>query len=322
MRSGDMARICRGRLSIGNLQGHTPLRICRRVQRPLTLLLRFKAMLTLKAFLDSYHFVFVFLSCLFIQGIWRSFTKNCQPRLFQRQIGHDQTVPRFCRFVSVHKQTQEFDLNIKCHELYKLHSCQPAVLLYDTWQPLNAGRRTGRAWLLIVSCFLYPNPSHIVVVCHVWYLYVFQFLFEHLYVANPIITCICPLITCICPLIQDVANISMSSYSIVNLTFLEKIVQCFTEPCYKMWHTAHSQTPIIMHFHTVYLELAVSHRMRRRQREGHVQVCGIFGQCLRPCKLNLHTRISIIGSKWNWEETLSCSQRNPTNFLQWWIRWC
>ena len=57
-------------------------------QHPLTLLLRFKAMLTLKAFLHSYHFVFVFLNCTFIQGIWRSFTKNCHPRLlFQRQIG-------------------------------------------------------------------------------------------------------------------------------------------------------------------------------------------------------------------------------------------
>ena len=38
---------------------------------------------------------------------------------------------------------------------------------------------------------------------------------------NPIITCICPLITCICPLIQDVANISMSLYTIVNLFFLK-----------------------------------------------------------------------------------------------------
>ena len=36
---------------------------------------------------------------------------------------------------------------------------------------------------------------------------------------NPIITWICALITCICPLIQDVANISMSSYSIVNLSW-------------------------------------------------------------------------------------------------------
>ena len=45
-----------------------------------------------------------------------------------------------------------------------------------------------------------------------------------------------------------------------------------------------------------------------------------FAHCLRPRKLNLHTRISIIGSKRNWEETLSYFQRNPTNFLQWWIR--
>jgi hypothetical protein len=37
-----------------------------------------------------------------------------------------------------------------------------------------------------------------------------------------------------------------------------KMVQCFTEPCYKMWHNAHSQTPNIMYFHTVYLELAFS----------------------------------------------------------------
>jgi len=68
-----------------------PLYICRRFQRPLTLLLsdlRFKAMLTLKAFLYVYQFVFVFRSCHFMQGIWRSFTKNCHPRLlFQRQIG-------------------------------------------------------------------------------------------------------------------------------------------------------------------------------------------------------------------------------------------
>jgi len=64
-------------------------------------------------------------------------------------------------------------------------------------------------------------------------------------------------IICICPLIQDVANISIASYSILNHTFLDWIVQCFTWPWYKMWHTAHSQTPIIMYFHTVYLELAV-----------------------------------------------------------------
>jgi len=46
----------------------------------------------------------------------------------------------------------------------------------------------------------------------------------------------------------------------------------------------------------------------------------IFRPLFRPCKLNLHTRISTISSKRNWVETLSCSQRNPTNFLPWWIR--
>jgi len=66
------------------------------------------------------------------------------------------------------------------------------------------------------------------------------------------------IITYICPLIQDVANISIASYSIFNHTFLDWIVQCFAQPCYKMWHKAHSQTSIIMSFHTVYLELAVS----------------------------------------------------------------
>ena len=194
------------------------LYICRRFQRPLTLLLRFKAMLTLKAFLHYYHFVFVLLSCNFIQGIWRSFTKNCHSRLlFQRQIGHNQTVPRFCRFVSVHKQTQKLTLTIECHDFYKLHSRQPAVLLYDTWQPLNAGSRTGRACQLIVSCFLYPNPSHIVVVCHVWYLHVFQFILNIYMLYNQITTCVCPLI-------QDVANISIASYSILNHTLLDWIV--------------------------------------------------------------------------------------------------
>ena len=132
--------------------------------------------MTLKAFLHSDHFVFVFPSCHFIQGIWRSFTKNGHPRLlFQRQIGHDQT--KFCRFVSVHKQTQKLALNIECHEFYKLHSRQSAVLLYDIWQPLIACSRAGRAGLFIVPCFLHPNPSHNVVVgqmpnsslCHVVY---------------------------------------------------------------------------------------------------------------------------------------------------------
>jgi len=46
------------------------------------------------------------------------------------------------------------------------------------------------------------------------------------------------IIACICPLIQNVANISIASYSIFNLTFLDWMVQCFTQPCYKMWYTA------------------------------------------------------------------------------------
>ena len=53
------------------------------------------------------------------------------------------------------------------------------------------------------------------------YMFLFNFFLNIYMLHNPRITCICPLITYICPLIQDVANISMSSYIIVNLTFLE-----------------------------------------------------------------------------------------------------
>jgi len=104
--------------------------------------------------------------------------------LFKRQVGHGQTVPRFCRFVSVHKQNEKLSLNIECHEFYKLHYGQPAVLLYDTWQPPIACSRAGRAGQFIMSraCFLHPNPSHTVVVGHVWCAYALQLQFEHLYV--------------------------------------------------------------------------------------------------------------------------------------------
>ena len=157
---------------------YKPLYISRRYQRPLTLLLRFKAMLTLQTFLYFDHFVYMFPCRLFVQGIWRSFTKNGHLWLLsQRQIGHDQTVPRFYLFVSVHKQTEKLAFNFERHQFYKLHSRQPAVLLYDIWQPLIACSRAGRAGLFIVPCFLHPNPSHNVVVgqmpnsslCHVVY---------------------------------------------------------------------------------------------------------------------------------------------------------
>jgi len=94
----------------------------------------------------------------------------------------DQTLPRFCRFVSVHKQTEKLALNIECHEFYKLYPRQPAVLLYDTWQPLIACNRAGRAGQFIVSCFLHPNPSHGLVVGQVRYVYALQLQLEHLYV--------------------------------------------------------------------------------------------------------------------------------------------
>ena len=160
-----VSTLCTSERNGPNLSTYKPLYISRRYQRPLTLLLRFKVMLSLETFLHFNHFVVVFPCCPFIQSIWRSFAKNGHQRLlFKRQVGHGQTVPRFCRFVSVHKQNEKLSLNIECHEFYKLHYGQPAVLLYDTWQPPIACSRAGRAGQFIVSCFLRPNPSHSVVV--------------------------------------------------------------------------------------------------------------------------------------------------------------
>jgi len=154
--------------------------------------------------------------------------------------------------VSVHKQAQKLALNIECHKFYNLHSREPAVLLYDTCQPPIACSRAGRAGQLIVSCFLHSNPSHIVVVGHVWDIYMFFNFNLNIYmVYNGIVTSICPLI-------QNGQSISIESYYILSHIFLDWNVKRDTQPCCKMWHTANSQTPIIMYFHTVYLVLAVS----------------------------------------------------------------
>ena len=66
------------------------------------------------------------------------------------------------------------------------------------------------------------------------------------------------IITFMCPLIQYVPNISIVSCYILDHTFLDGIVGRDTQPCCKTWHTAHSQTPIIMYLYTVYLVLAAS----------------------------------------------------------------
>jgi len=66
------------------------------------------------------------------------------------------------------------------------------------------------------------------------------------------------MITSICPLVQNVPNISIASCYILSHIFLDWNVKRDTQPCCKMWYTAHSQTPIIMYFHTVYLMLAIS----------------------------------------------------------------
>jgi len=140
-----------------NLATYKPVYLSRRCKHPLTLLLRFKAMLTLETFLYFDQFILMFPCRLFVQGIQRSFAKNGHPRLLsQCQICHDQTVPRFsgCPFVSVHKQTEKLALNIECHKFYKLHSRQPVVLQYDTWQPLITCSRAGREGLFIVPYFL------------------------------------------------------------------------------------------------------------------------------------------------------------------------
>ena len=105
---------------------------------------------------------------------------------------------------------------------------------------------------------------------------------------------------------------------------------CFDEQCFfrqvgsqqQLIHHTLGSSSYITHSMlgmTAYRIWSPSHATQTLRRPCSI-MCKFFAHCLRPCKLNLHTRISTIGSKRNWVETLSCSQRNPTNFLQWWIR--
>ena len=120
---------------------------------------------TLQTFLYFYHFVLMFPCRLFVQGTLWSFAKYSHPGLSsQHQIHYDPSVLKFCLFVSVHRQTEKLAFIIECDEFYKLHFCQPPVKQDDTWQPLIACRRGGRAGLLIWPHFLHPNPAHNVVV--------------------------------------------------------------------------------------------------------------------------------------------------------------
>jgi len=125
---------------------------------------------------------------LFVQGTTRSFAEYGHPELLsQCQIRYDPSVPRFCPFVSLHKQTEKLALNIVCYEFYKLHSRQPLVKQDDTWQPLIACSKSGRAGLLIWPYFLHPNPAHNVVVGQIPNLYLATC---HMFIQSVILRCI------------------------------------------------------------------------------------------------------------------------------------
>ena len=71
--------------------------------------------------------------CLLVQGTRRSFAKYGHPRLLlQRQIRYNQSVPKFCPFVSMHKQPENLALIIEYHVFYTLYSRQPSVKQDDT----------------------------------------------------------------------------------------------------------------------------------------------------------------------------------------------
>ena len=178
------------------------------------MLLRFKAMLTLKAFLHSYHFVFVFPSCYLSKGfggvLQKMATQGCcfNARSATTKLSRDSAVLYQCtNRLKNSLWTLKVMNSINCTPANQLYCCMVpdrhwtlaaglvvrGSLLCPVWcerclliteSPKTPGHYRYLIWVLelIVSCFLHPNPSHIVVVCHVWCLYVFQLQSEHLFV--------------------------------------------------------------------------------------------------------------------------------------------
>ena len=95
--------------------------------------------------------------------------------------------PKILPVCILHKQTEKLALNIVCYEFYKLHSRQPLVKQDDTWQPLIACSKSGRAGLLIWPYFLHPNPAHNVVVGQIPNLYLATC---HMFIQSVILRCI------------------------------------------------------------------------------------------------------------------------------------
>jgi len=107
---------------------YKPLYISRRYWRPMTLLVRFKAMLRLETFLHFDHFVSRSLVAFLSKGFGGAFAKNGHPRLLsQRQIGHPNCheILPFC----IRAQTDYKNL-LSTFNVMNFTNCIPTSRLY------------------------------------------------------------------------------------------------------------------------------------------------------------------------------------------------